>query len=173
MIKFFIIFDIIFINLNLNYKSNIMRKIIYEYLSDDDFLAITKSITESEKTHSGEIRISVNSSLSFLENFFDIKKLAIREFKKLGMENTRDKTGVLIYISLTKKQFYILADEGINQKVSQSYWDSLAENLKNEFIIGNYRIAIIETITNIGIKLSEFFPRKVDDTDELSNKVVI
>lgn len=150
-----------------------MRKIIYNYLSDDDFLAITKSITESEKSHSGEIRISINSKLNFFENYYDIKKLAIREFKKLGMDTTRDKTGVLIYISLTNKQFYILADEGINQKVSQSYWDSLADNLKNEFIIGNYRFAIIETITNIGIKLAEFFPIKSDDTNELSNKVVI
>lgn len=150
-----------------------MKKIIYEYLSDDDFLAISKAISESEKTHSGEIRVSINSELSFFENFYDIKKLAIREFKKLKMDTTRDKTGVLIYISLIKKQFYILADEGINQKVSQSYWDSLAENIKNEFIIGNYRNAITETITNIGIKLSEFFPIKRDDTNELSNKVVI
>lgn len=150
-----------------------MKKIIYNYLNDDDFLAITKAITESEKLHSGEIRISINSELSFFENFYDIKKLAIREFRKLKMDTTRDKTGVLFYISLTKKQFYILADEGINQKVSQSYWDSLTENVKNEFLVGNYRNVIIETINNIGLKLAEFFPIKSDDSNELSNKVVI
>jgi len=74
---------------------------------------------------------------------------------------------------LEERQFYILADSGINEKVEQTVWDSVRNNMQNEFRKGNYLTGILSAIEQVGNILSEHFPIKSDDTNELSNKVVI
>lgn len=150
-----------------------MEKEIYKYLSDDDFLLISDAISESEKTHSGEIRVSIKEKRSFIDFRKDIRSIALKEFRRLKMDKTRDKTGVILLILLKEKKFYILADEGINSKVEQNTWDKIAETLRENFIMGNFRDGIIETIKSIGKNLHNHFPIKEDDTNELSNKVEI
>ena len=90
------------------------EKLIYHFFSDDDFLRISNKIKDSEKITSGEIRVSVRQNKNFTNKKKDIRKLAEEEFFKLNMHNTRDKPGILLYLLLTDRQFYILADEGIN-----------------------------------------------------------
>lgn len=148
------------------------NELIYQYFCDDDFLGITKSITKSELTHSGEIRVAIKEKRPFVKRKTEIKKLAEEEFYKLGMDKTRDKTGVLFYFSLKEKEFYILADEGINSKVDQKEWDDLAKEIMLRFKTGEYVQGIVDGIEKAGKKLSEFFPIKSDDTNEISNGVI-
>ncbi len=49
------------------------------------------------------------------------------------MNETRDKTGILIYILLASRRFYIVADEGINSKVEQKTWDDIRSEMENQF----------------------------------------
>jgi len=149
------------------------NKLLYTYFSDDDFLRISKKIQEMEKITSGEIRVSFKEKKPFLKKGKGIRNLAEEEFAKLGMTATRDKTGILIFILLEERQFYILADSGINEKVEQTVWDSVRNNMQNEFRKGNYLTGILSAIEQVGNILSEHFPIKSDDTNELSNKVVI
>ncbi len=149
------------------------KRLIYEYFSDDDFLRISKKVKETEKLTAGEIRISVKDEIAFSEKKKSVKDLAETEFYKLGMNETRDKTGILIFLLLTEKKFYILADEGINEKVEQSVWDEIRDRMQRQFKTGNYLEGILSAIEEIGKILAQFFPIKPDDTNELSNKVVI
>ena len=149
------------------------KRLIYEYFSDDDFLRISKKVKETEKLTAGEIRISIKDEIAFSEKKKSVKDLAETEFYKLGMNETRDKTGILIFILLTEKKFYILADEGINEKVEQSVWDEIRDRMQRQFKAGNYLDGILSAIEEIGKILAQFFPIKPDDTNELSNKVVI
>ena len=148
-------------------------KLIYHFFSDDDFLRISNKIKESEKITSGEIRVSVRQEKSFGKRKTDIRKLAEEEFFKLNMHNTRDKTGILLYLLLSDRQFYILADEGINSKVPQSTWDGVRDDIQSEFKEGHYSNGILLGIEKVGKILCEHFPIKPDDTNELSNKIVI
>ena len=148
------------------------KKLIYEYFSDDDFLRISNKITEAEKTTSGEIRVSIKEKVPFLQRNKSLMEQAKTEFFKLKMDATRDKTGILLFISLATKQFQILADSGINEKVDQSVWDEIRDRLQSDFKTGNFTLGIKECIGAIGKVLSEHFPIKPDDTNELSNKVV-
>ncbi|RJP58449.1 MAG: hypothetical protein C4543_08250 [Ignavibacteriales bacterium] len=87
------------------------------------------------------------------------------------MNNTRDKTGILIYVNLLLRQFYILADSGINEKVDQATWDKIRDEIQNEFKLGHYTEGIIFGINEVGKILSSNFPIKPDDVNELTNKV--
>lgn len=147
------------------------KRLIYNFFSDDDFLRISNQIKKSEQNTSGEIRISIREQRSFWEFKRDIKELAAKEFRKLGMTGTRDKTGILLFLLLGERKFHILADEGINSKVKQNTWDIVRDEIQNEFREGKFAQGIIKGIERVGNILSEHFPIRKDDTNELSNKV--
>jgi len=150
-----------------------MERLIYQYFSDDDFLRISNKITENEKTTSGEIRIAIKDQKRFLDRRKNIRQLAEKEFIKLNMHATRDKTGILLYLLLNEKQFYILADQGIYTKVEETIWNSVRDEIQTRFKDGNFCSGILWGIDRVGKILTEHFPIKEDDTNELSNNVVI
>ena len=150
-----------------------MNELVYHFFNDDDFLRISSRISESEKITSGEIRVSIKEKRSFFDrnkNFVDIVE---KEFYRLNMHQTRDKTGVLLYFLLGERQFFILADQGINERVDPNTWEILSHEITNHFQDGNFTEGILKGIEKVGVLLSEYFPIKPDDTNELNNKVVI
>ena len=149
------------------------NELLYSFFSDDDFLDISNKIKTMEKITSGEIRVAIKEEVPFSKRKKSILDLATEEFYKLNMANTRDKTGILIYILLSKRKFYILADSGINEKVEQTTWDNIRDEMQEDFKEGHYLEGILTTIEKVGNILSQFFPIKEDDTNELSNKVVV
>ena len=149
------------------------QELLYHFFSDDDFLRISKTINEMEKITSGEIRVAVKEKKPLIKKAQDIRALAEEEFYKLNMHNTRDKTGILLYLILKERQFHILADEGINAKVSQEIWDTIRDEMQTEFRSGHFADGLLTGVKKVGQILSEHFPIKEDDTNELSNKVII
>jgi uncharacterized membrane protein len=150
-----------------------MNQLIYHFFNDDDFLRISNKIKAMEKNTSGEIRVAVKEKKSFLERKKKIRVLAEKEFYKLNMHNTRDKTGILLFLLLTERQFYILADRGIHEKVGEETWNKLRDEIQNFFINGKFSEGLIWGIEQVGKILIKNFPIKKDDTNELSNKIVI
>ena len=150
-----------------------MDRLIYQFFSDDDFLRISNKIKEMEKKTSGEIRVAVKEKKSFFNRKKQIRALAERAFYKLNMHNTRDKTGILLYLQLNERQFYILADKGINEKVGEAAWQKVRDEIQSQFHDGKFSEGLIWGIERVGKILSEYFPIKGDDTNELSNKIII
>lgn len=146
--------------------------LLYNFFSDDDFLRISNKIKEMEKITAGEIRVAIKEEKQFLKKNKTARELAEEEFHKLKMDETRDKTGILLYLLLKERQFYILADSGINEKVKQETWDKIRDEMQTEFREGQFAKGMLLGIEKVGKILGEFFPIKVDDTNELSNKVV-
>ena len=147
------------------------KRLIYNYLSDDELLRISNKIKESEKSTAGEICVSIKEKKYFLTS--SVYGMAKKEFYKLGVDKTRDKTGILVLILLDKKQFYILADEGRNEIVPENTWEKIKDEMQKMFIKGNFCKGIIYGIDEIGLLLTKHFPIKPDDTNELSNKVAL
>lgn len=150
-----------------------MNDLIYHFFDDDDFLRISNKISEIELITSGEIRVSIKEEKKFSERNKDIRELAESEFYKLNMHQTRDKTGVLLFFLLAERKFFILADKGINEKVNQDVWDKVSSEIQENFKNGYFSKGIVQGIENVGSLLSEHFPIKPDDENELTNKVVI
>ena len=143
-----------------------------KYLSKIELQAISAAIAEVEKKTSGEIRVVARHQRHRKENMLSLHDLALREFHHLGMEKTRDRTGVLILILFSERKFQIIADEGIHTKVDEGTWERLAAKMSSHFKEGNYAEGITETIREVGSLLAGYFPRRPDDGNELSNTVV-
>ena len=149
------------------------KQLIYYFLNDDELLRISNKIKQAEKTTAGEICVSIKEHKSFFQKRKSVRQLAEEEFFKLGIDKTRDKTGILIFILLENRQFYMLADKGINEKVEPKTWDAIKDEMQKMFLKGNFGKGIIHGVEEVGRILSTYFPIKPDDTNELSNRVVI
>lgn len=147
--------------------------LVYNFLDDDELLRISHRIKEVEKITSGEVCVSIKEKRSFFEKKKSVKELAEEEFVRLGITETKDKTGILIFILLADKKFYILADEGINEKVSPDTWENIKNKMQQMFQRGEFSKGILHGIDLVGEILSKYFPIKPGDTNELSNKVVV
>ena len=144
---------------------------IKQLLSSEDLEVISAAIGDTEQSTSGEIRVSIREKRSRKEHEMNIEKLARMEFKDLDMANTRDRTGVLLFFLLETRQFYILADDGIHSKVQDGTWQLIADIMSDHFSKQNFREGIIQGVQAISKALSQHFPQKPDDTNELTNQV--
>lgn len=98
--------------------------------------------------------------------------LAMRQFFAQGLHQTENRTGVLIFASLAERYAEIIADAGINAKVTPEVWDKAVAAL----IAGMRRdqpgdgfVAAIEQCATV---LAEHFPPGALNRDELPNKLV-
>lgn len=97
---------------------------------------------------------------------------AVTSFYGEKLHQTRDKNGILIYISLFEKKVWILADEGINELIDQRVWDTLAIELSQSIKDGERCQALCSTINQIGDILQIHFPIKEDDKNELHDLII-
>lgn len=142
-------------------------------LTKEEMDQIAAKIGEVEKETIGEIRVSVHKSRSLKNRNLSVYDLAIQSFFELGMEKTKDKTGVLIYLLMSDKKFQIIGDEGINKKVSKEFWDILAMKVADYFRQNKFVEGICHAVDEVGKVLRKEFPMKSGDTNELSNDVVV
>lgn len=86
--------------------------------------------------------------------------------------NTRERTGILIFISLFEHRVRVLGDAGINAQVKQEEWDAIVTILVDAIRNGAAAEGMLEAIWKCGELLErrgvEIRP---DDFDELDNRV--
>jgi len=148
-----------------------MAENLKKLLSEDDLKAVADAIAKVEWITSGEVRVSIRQERSRGEQGANVEALARKEFAELGMVNTRDRTGVLLFFLAETRQFYILADAGIDEKVPEGTWQLIADLMSEHFAKQNFREGIVSGVRAIGKVLAQHFPRKPDDANELSNQV--
>jgi putative membrane protein len=98
---------------------------------------------------------------------------ASREFLRRGLTRTREKTGVLIYLALAEHHAEILADTGIADRVDAGIWADIVADLTAAIRDGRMTEGLIGAIRRTGAILAEHAPPRLDDVDELPNKVII
>lgn len=151
------------------FKKNILK----DYLSEKELDEISSVIGEIEKKTSGELKLCIKRKRGYLEDDYTSRELALNEFFNLKIHETADKTGILFFLIMEERKFEIIADEGINSKVSQNDWDELAEEMKTKFSENQYSEGLINSIGKAGEILIREFPVKDGDVNELSDKVVV
>ena len=127
---------------------------------------ISNAVESAERFTSGEIRICVEKTCS--EPVLD---RAANYFKKLGMDKTAQRNGVLIYIATEDHQFAIIGDAGINKLVPHDFWDSTKDTMLSYFKEGDLTAGIIAGIKIAGEQLKTYFPYLDGDVNELPNEV--
>lgn len=149
------------------------------FLTDDQRGEVADAISKAEAMTSGEIRVLVVAASSVLPLLSKVgqrnalMRRAVREFTKLGIQNTRDRTGVLIMVSIEERLVKVLAGSGINSVVPEKTWPAMVQSITEGIKTGDPVKGIATAVSEIGVMLSEHFPVKSDDTNELPNTVVI
>jgi uncharacterized membrane protein len=138
-----------------------------DFLAQLDQERIVKSIGDAERQTSGEIRVHIQPRVTGGE----LRFVAERTFERLGMTKTALRNGVLLFIASEERQFMLLGDKGIDESVPPGFWDEIAAKLTDRFKSGEFTDGIVEAIIAAGEQLKQFFPRRDDDIDELSNEI--
>ena len=129
---------------------------------------MVEAIRSAEMQTSGEIRLFIESKCRFI-NPVD---RALELFGELNMHETKDRNGVLLYIAIKDRQMAILGDEGIHQRLGQSFWQQEVSKILSEFHQHHYVDGICKVIGDIGIALKQNFPYEREDINELSDLII-
>jgi putative membrane protein len=103
----------------------------------------------------------------------EVDRAAAAAFQQNRLRNTKDSTGILIYISLYEHQVRIMGDDAISAKLSQADWSRICDSIVTNFRQKQYTTGIVDGITQTGKLLAEHFPINEDDKDELANELII
>ncbi|EGV44639.1 TPM domain-containing protein [Bizionia argentinensis JUB59] len=139
---------------------------IEEFLTAEEEKAIVDAIRDAEKNTSGEIRVHLEKTSEI-----DVFDRAMDVFHNLKMDNTKLQNGVLIYVAVEDKTFVIYGDKGINDVVSDDFWDTTRNAIQLQFKQGNFKQGLVDGIEKAGMALAKYFPWKKDDIDELPNTI--
>ena len=144
-----------------------MSHYVRSLLSDEQEQNLVDAITQAELQTSGEIRIHLEKSTGK----YTAENRAKHWFGKLNMHKTEEKNGVLFYLAIQDRKLALWSGEGINQEVPDNFWQEIVDLMITEFKEGHFSEGLIAGVKKTGKALGEFFPRKNDDIDELSNEI--
>ncbi len=93
-------------------------------------------------------------------------------FFQKGIRNTRERTGVLVFVALAEQKVEILADAGITSFVPRPEWREAAGLLEGVFHDGGDAAELAERIEQaLGPRLERWCESRPDDINELPNEV--
>ncbi len=128
---------------------------------------IVAAIRAAERKTSGELRVFI----SHKEEVADPVAAAQEEFTRLGMEKTRDRNAVLIYLAPVPRKFAVIGDRGVHARCGDVFWQELARRMTAHFRASEFTEGIVQGIKRAGELLAEHFPRRPDDENELPDRV--
>jgi hypothetical protein len=128
---------------------------------------LTRRVTASERRHSGEVRICVEAGLpmSYLWRDAPARERAIMLFGKLRVWDTEHNNGVLIYLLLAEHAIEIVADRGIDARVSAEEWAAMAQRMGAAFREGRFEDGLTQALEEVSALLVAHFPLMEGEAD--------
>lgn len=136
---------------------------------------IEQAIRASEKQHRGEIRFAAEAvmPLRALAGNRTIHDRALEVFSQLRVWDTLENTGVLIYVQLVEREFEIVADRGINDRVQQGQWEAICRHMEAAFRDGRFEEGVLTGLRDVSALLTQHFPAAAVNPNELPDKPVV
>jgi len=100
-------------------------------------------------------------------------RAAMEQFTIRGMARKKERTGILIFVSLAERYARIIADEGIAGRVQQSEWLNAVDALVAHTRDGRIAEGFIAAIEACGSVLAAHFPRTETTRDELPDRIYL
>lgn len=101
-----------------------------------------------------------------------VRARAIDLFKVGTEAKTLGRTGVLLYVSLREHRADIVADEAIAAKVAPEIWGDAMAALIDLVRKGRPGEGMAEAVRQMGVVLSEHFPRGSENPNELPDRLI-
>ncbi|WP_067650075.1 TPM domain-containing protein [Dokdonella koreensis] len=138
--------------------------------------AIQHAVAAGERRHRGEVCFAVEGALPWR---LALARRSVREraadvFAHLRVWDTRENTGVLIYVLLAEHAIEIVADRGIAARIDDAYWQGVCERLRQRFTAGQFQAGAVAAVEEANTVLALHFPAdRRDNPDELPDRPVI
>jgi uncharacterized membrane protein len=134
-------------------------------------------VAASEGRHSGEIRIYIEAGLplSYLWRDATPRERAIAMFGKLGVWDTEQNNGVLIYLLLAEHAIEVVADRGLVRHVPQAQWQEIVQRMSGAFRAGRYEDGLVQAVDEVTALLVRHFPLRAGEANpnELPDEPVL
>lgn len=138
-----------------------------KFFDAEEQALIASAIRKAERSTSGEIRVYVESRCSYM----DALDRAVELFGQMGMQETKERNAVLVYVAVRDHQLAVFGDEGIHQKVGTEYWQQEVGKMIRDFNRDDYAKGIADCVEDIGQALQHHFPYTNQDKNELSDDI--
>jgi uncharacterized membrane protein len=134
---------------------------------------IEQAVKASERLHRGEIRFAVEGPLHVSHLRIATRERARQVFSQLGVWDTAENSGVLLYVQVVDRKIEIVADRGIAARVEQAEWDTVCRAMERSFKAGEFEAGALQAIASVTAILARHFPPGPRNPNELSDKPVI
>lgn len=114
---------------------------------------IVAAIGAAEARTSGEIRVLISR-----QSPEDALPLANQWFKKLKMDQTPDRNGVLILVAPRVHKFAVVGDAAIHAKCGETFWQQVVGEMATRLKNAEYTDALVEAVATLGDFLAKHFP---------------
>jgi putative membrane protein len=91
-------------------------------------------------------------------------------FLDQGVTETRERSGVLMYLSEAERRVELLADRGIHEHVGAEDWQKLVDEVVGAIRKGQAAEGVGAAVDAIGARLAQHFPPSPDDINELPDE---
>jgi uncharacterized membrane protein len=138
---------------------------------------LAKRVAASERRHGGEVRICVEAGLplSYLWRGAKPRERAVAMFSKLGVWDTEQNNGVLIYLLLAEHAIEVVADRGLARKVDPGTWQRIVQHMSAAFRQGRFEEGLTNALEEVSALLVEHFPLQpgAPDSNELPDEPML
>ena len=100
-------------------------------------------------------------------------RAAMEQFVIRGIARKKERTGILIFVSLAERYARIIADEGIAAHVPQSHWQGAIDTLVGHMRHGHIADGFIAAIETCGDVLAAHFPAAGKERSELPDRIYL
>ncbi len=97
---------------------------------------------------------------------------AREQFLEQGLHHTRDRNGLLIFVSVAEHYVEILADQAINEKVDQAEWDAIIADFVAAVKRGEIATGFEQAVNACGDLLAKHFPAGPEGRNELPDHLI-
>lgn len=141
---------------------NQLRDSVKSFLTPAEADRIATAIHAFETRTSGEIRVHLAE-----RTLGEPTAAATRVFHRVGMTRTRDRNGVLFFVSIRDRRFAVVGDRGIHEAVPSEFWSGIIARVESGFREGRFADGLVEGIEMAGTALASHFPPRPGDVNEL------
>jgi putative membrane protein len=101
----------------------------------------------------------------------NVKRAARAAFVELGVSRTRQRGGVLVYVSLFERRVEVVADVGVDDQALGAEYRDAVRALELSIAQDGPYDAFVKALARIEGPLASTLPRTVDDVNELGDDV--
>ena len=134
--------------------------------------AIEREVRESEQRHGGEVCFVVETELTTGQLWRELnsRDRAREVFAAEGVWNTEQNNGVLIYVLLADRKVEVVADRGIDARVTRVEWDAICHAMEEHFRARRFEEGAIAGVRAVAALLAREFPPREGERNELGDR---